>query len=497
MYFRGNENKKLWIIFLILQICGIIISLVLTIFTAFVLSIPQGYLSEIKENFNDYPLMDISSLCPSNQSQIIFGKWPGTVTGCDCLGRYPRSGSCRNRLCVGSCSVNETRAGCRKVYSRPEVKITIWKGKKLCSSTIRYNYEKLLENSVKEGEECPPDYKKCGKLDYMNNILCYPANQDCPINDLFIDQNSETLSSEYNYQTIPLDYGYYLHYTNKEIDKHVVRSIIKAGDELPCIDSSQYNDLGPYYKLNRGNGCTITYDKLKYNPYYKKMDWAVKYDVYQQNGIIQMVANLPLYPLSSLQNYNYSISQGQYLGFDKTCKNQHNFTSEILTKYESKFTTVKNLNISAFAFLIVSLIVMGFFGTFIFKESSELMNVLGFVSCGVILIVIILEGVAYFVPASIYLPSECADNISRPIMESITLSMKTIRLYLIIVFAFGIVHIILFLFDIPLEYIKDCIQHIKISSSSDNYTSTEAPMAAMTNTKYTDYTNSDFQSNTL
>ena len=47
-------------------------------------------------------------------------------------------------------------------------------------------YEYLLKHS---GEKCEENFKKCGILDTLGNIICIPKEDECPINDLIIDKN--------------------------------------------------------------------------------------------------------------------------------------------------------------------------------------------------------------------------------------------------------------------------------------------------------------------
>ena len=54
--------------------------------------------------------------------------------------------------------------------------------------TYRKNYESLLKHS---GEQCEENYKKCGILDTLGNIMCIPENDECPINEVIVDLNSK------------------------------------------------------------------------------------------------------------------------------------------------------------------------------------------------------------------------------------------------------------------------------------------------------------------
>ena len=50
------------------------------------------------------------------------------------------------------------------------------------------NYASLLAHS---GKECEKNYKKCGILDSLGNILCIPENKTCPLNELKVDLASK------------------------------------------------------------------------------------------------------------------------------------------------------------------------------------------------------------------------------------------------------------------------------------------------------------------
>ena len=81
------------------------------------------------------------------------------------------------------------------------------------------NYESLLKHS---GEQCEENYKKCGILDTLGNIMCIPKEDECPINEVIVDLNSkydEYISKGYKVAYLEkLDEDYALYYTNKAID---------------------------------------------------------------------------------------------------------------------------------------------------------------------------------------------------------------------------------------------------------------------------------------
>ena len=163
MYFTDDKDEKIWKVVSIILIFGAITCFILTIITSFVLSAPQDYLKEIIDNFQDYPFLDISekthNTCP--QRKLSFGIWPGTFSGCDCRYHFPNSG-CVNKICSGKCNVNETRAGCDTIEPIPSIPIEKWRKTQFCMRNYSNNYEELLDKTIKNGEECPTNFKKCG-----------------------------------------------------------------------------------------------------------------------------------------------------------------------------------------------------------------------------------------------------------------------------------------------------------------------------------------------
>ena len=88
------------------------------------------------------------------------------------------------------------------------------------------NYENLLKHSK---EPCENNYKKCGILDTLGNIMCIPENDECPINEVIVDLNSK--NNEYisrDYKAIHLENlpnGYAIYYTNNAIDKEIITKL--------------------------------------------------------------------------------------------------------------------------------------------------------------------------------------------------------------------------------------------------------------------------------
>ncbi len=85
------------------------------------------------------------------------------------------------------------------------------------------NYESLLKHS---GKICEANYKKCGILDTMGNIMCIPKEDECPINDMIVDlisKNDYYISNGYKAAYLDnLGEEYALYFTNESTDKEII-----------------------------------------------------------------------------------------------------------------------------------------------------------------------------------------------------------------------------------------------------------------------------------
>ena len=95
------------------------------------------------------------------------------------------------------------------------------------------NYESLLYHS---NPNCEENYKKCGILDTYGNTMCIPNGDECPINEIIIDEESKYnyyLSQGYQKANLEkLTEGYAIYYTNIKVNQEIIVKI-KFSDEIP------------------------------------------------------------------------------------------------------------------------------------------------------------------------------------------------------------------------------------------------------------------------
>ena len=105
-------------------------------------------------------------------------------------------------------------------------------------TTYCQNYETLLKHS---GTNCKANYKKCGILDTMGNIMCIPETDECPINEMIENQATNVYSS-LGYHEGRLNMtrlGRVLYYSNAETNNSIIARIIKS--EKPPIIINEFN----------------------------------------------------------------------------------------------------------------------------------------------------------------------------------------------------------------------------------------------------------------
>ena len=209
------------------------------------------------------PIMNIISL--NNQSLYngtlypLFGKYKGFRGGHKyqyCHLNFP--GSCeddiirgKKRTCSGEYK-DIPMGDCINNINIPETNYSYYKGKYLYSikTNKTLNYQNLLKIAIPENENCGENQKKCG---YLNKglILCFNKDEQCPINDIIINNKSEYFENEINYTTIEINEKEYIHFTNQKVDNQIILDLsISIEHPLSRIEITEddYYDNG--YKLN-------------------------------------------------------------------------------------------------------------------------------------------------------------------------------------------------------------------------------------------------------
>ena len=307
----------------------------------------SSFLREINENFLGMPIYTLNSYC---YKPIVLGYWAGTSDGCDCRGIYDDDIPYPNQFNKGSCNSNETKANCVNYHSKSPIDIIKYEGFSFCNNTDKdvLEYKHYLNNSVSKNEECGFGFKSCGYLDTLDQKLCVKNNEECPINDLYINTDK---NAPKDYITITLNNNKYLHYTNKNNSGHIITRLKLSEDNEPCIYPGEFSWKYHYILEKQSGYCKTLIESQKYDTRYIKIDKINKYDLYYDNGIIYSIGNLPLYNFNELKLDTIYLYKRTFLGFEKKCMKENKFSFEY-------FDSIRDKQLTSRTFITINLILL-------------------------------------------------------------------------------------------------------------------------------------------
>ncbi len=344
----------------------------------------SSFLREINENFLGMPIYTLNSYC---YKPIVLGYWAGTSDGCDCRGIYDDDIPYPNQFNKGSCNSNETRAHCVNYHSKSPIDIIKYEGFSFCNNTDKdvLEYKHYLNNSVSKNEECGFGFKSCGYLDTLDQKLCIKINEECPINDLYINSVQDAPK---DYNTITLNNNKYLHYTNKNNSGHIITRLKLSEDNQPCIYPGEFSWKYHYILEKQSGYCKTLIESQKYDTRYIKIDKINKYDLYYENDIIRSIRNLPLYNFTELKLDTIYLYKRTFLGFEKKCMKENKFSFEY-------FDSIRDKQLTSRTFITINLILLLtivelFFILFLLKKEEEEVIISTFRDCDYCLLRVIL-----------------------------------------------------------------------------------------------------------
>ena len=288
----------------------------------------DSILNEIRASLNDYPLADFEydKNCIGKYNGSIY-TFPGSKRGCSCVEvdsyYYDQNG--KYEVNPGECDTNQTRNGCKDLSSYPSQKLWNYKNDgKFCSKKYNANtelngYLYYLNISVKENEKCQEGFKNCGKLDDMGNYLCFPKDDDCPVNEIIVSESQRPELVDYNVTSIKNTYFYYRNTANKS-----VITKLKVAEEKLCMDRTYFYTKYPQYILDNNfdlYGCRNKIEGELYSNSEDFVDKITKKSLYLNSPDIDIYfynKSIFDYPFYSLEAEMILYTQ-RYIGYDKQC----------------------------------------------------------------------------------------------------------------------------------------------------------------------------------
>ena len=307
-------------------------------------------LKELRSSLNDYPLAEFeyANICTGKYNGNLF-TIAGFKDGCSCvnLERYNKKDNKKYLVAPRRCPVNKTANHCRKVPGSRSQNLEYWEKGKFCSKYYNISsglkgYLHFLDSSVLKNEECKNGYKKCGKLDDMDNYLCVPEGEECPITDVIVSNKERDDLKDYNFSVIDDKYFYY---TNKA-DKQIITKLKVIEGKL-CTDRTFIDTEYPQYILDYNfeyYGCRHKIDGDIYEKNFEILDSTTKKEFFNYSGI-SMNEIFPNYTFSDFPFYSLNAKMNlypqRYIGYDKQClKKNGEFNSKNSILNEEKIIQV-------------------------------------------------------------------------------------------------------------------------------------------------------------
>lgn len=274
-------------------------------------SLSDSYLAitRLKHSWEKSPIKAFSfskDVCPKSKEMKQIYIWPGTITGCDCtsisyFSNHELYHDYAGKLFSGSCNTNMTSVGCAHIYSIGPRALSKWRAKNVCIERLEGNYESLVK--IPHNSSCPTNYKRCGIIDTLNNILCIDEKTNCPLNSITKEENSKKTSIIHN-------------------QEKPVLSDIGIFDRNICVNVNEKEFYESSYPLFSSMGCFSSFQTEKYENYrFNHLDEYPKKNFYKDNSIIDIIYRLPKYP-ELYESVNAYLNGETYIGFKQECLSQ-------------------------------------------------------------------------------------------------------------------------------------------------------------------------------
>lgn len=225
-------------------------------------------------------------------------------------------------------------------------------------------YFDYLNMSVKEGEICNDNYKKCGILDSKKNIMCIPNNEECPLNDFKLSEIelSDILPGYSHIELVESITGIkkYLYFTNNKIDNNIITNF-KLSFDSPCIHPKEHS----WISMNRDEkektcNCFTYIDGKLYDQNYIE----VGNNVFMKSLYYDNEINI----FNDFSSEKVKLFTKNYYYIKEDCsKNFINNYTNLQKKRENLISNIKLLEIISFIFIIIHL-------AFIFYISNNKKN---------------------------------------------------------------------------------------------------------------------------
>jgi hypothetical protein len=344
------------------------------------------YLQGVGTNWVNGPIITVdteSLTCLEGEDNLIDDVWHGTTEGCYCPHSLDlfygalREGACRSK--------RDSTLFCSDVSPVTPIKYSAWRGRQLCAKRQQGTYMDLIISQ--NDKSCPMDYKPCGIVDTLKNVLCFPNNLDCPMNEVKVQSSDVAIPNDKNYSVVKAG-GVNFLFSNENIKGKIVNQF-KISDGQPCIIPYFESIKGNLYLLDAmksRNTCSKGVGDQVEDKSYVMIDTYNKRNLFNDNQLTNLLNTLPEFPLN---NYNVptNLYVKEYIGINPSCLNNikqsgnsQNVMNQ-LNNMESDMGTTLTLSIVTMILEIISLFFVIAYVCYTFIENESSSNPKLVISC--------------------------------------------------------------------------------------------------------------------
>lgn len=292
---------------------------------------------------------------------MITRKWPGTGEGCDCSRAYNFMYS---NLNTGSCSYNQTRDRCSDVKQTNPMPVSKFYSYNICGKREGEPYSRSVKPTKSFGAaSCPNGYRICGTGDSAAQS-CVSGNNSCPINDIIISQD---VAAKPGYSTAKLDGGWSVAFTRNSTGRPIVRMMLT--EEQPCADPTQHaaskgRNLYKLLRTDSYSSCSNEIADSQTDPRYNKMGSVREDRLFEDNGVLYVVMNLPQYPIADEKLYSWNLYTNSYYQWSAECQGYAGLSVNDIIQQADKSVSVTSTQNTVMILAIVFLILASIFSCF-------------------------------------------------------------------------------------------------------------------------------------
>ena len=209
---------------------------------------------------------------------------------------------------------------------------------------VKKSYKELLYSGqiISKSQKCPFGYKNCGTIDTLEQELCIPENDNCPLYDAGIGKENGIYKNNIYYKFHGESKIYYNNKNYDELDKKIIGKLI-LNDGLPCYDINEklWKKFSDDEVEDTHLKCNLEIFGKSNDDRYKEIGEISYFQLYQDNlgDYFSLFDNKRV----ELKSNFVSLYKREFLGINKECDEKSNLSEDSYKKLKKSQKSIKLL----------------------------------------------------------------------------------------------------------------------------------------------------------